>query len=54
VTFSRAIFAFVFFALIADYKFGNGHLTQSVSAQTAELGYKLSYRLSAIARRISP
>jgi hypothetical protein len=39
--------------LLTDYKFGNGRLLQSVSAQTAEIGYKLNDTFSNILRRIT-
>jgi hypothetical protein len=40
--------------LFTDYKFGNGRLVESVSAQTADLGYRLNETVSRIVRRITP
>ena len=40
--------------LIADYKFGNGRLVDSMSTQAVELGYSLEYTFSKLVRRISP
>jgi hypothetical protein len=54
MTFTRLELMLFGALVLIDYQFGNGRLIQSVSAQTVELGYRLSGQLSQIARRISP
>jgi hypothetical protein len=40
--------------LFADYKVGNGRLIESISAQTADLGYKVNNTVSQMLRRFAP
>jgi hypothetical protein len=54
MTFTRLVLILVVGILFIDYNFGNGHLTDSISAQTMQLGYRLSDQFSTIVRRISP
>jgi hypothetical protein len=54
VTFTRLVLILVGGLLLIDKQFGNGQLAQSVSAQTMQLGYRLSDQFSTIVRRISP
>jgi hypothetical protein len=54
MTFTRSAFLCLIAILAVDYEFGSGRLIQSVSAQTAALGYKLSDNLSYVVRHISP
>jgi hypothetical protein len=54
VTFTRLVLILGAGLLLTDYKFGNGHLLQSASVQTAELGYRLNDTFSQILRRIAP
>jgi hypothetical protein len=54
MTISRAVMLFLVGVLAIDHFFGNGRLMDSVSAQTAQLGYKLSYELSRLQGRIAP
>jgi hypothetical protein len=54
MTITRAVLLFFIAILIADYRFGNGRLIEAVSAQTAEVGYRLSGALSRLEHRIAP
>jgi hypothetical protein len=54
MTITRAVLLFLVAVLVVDYHFGNGRLFASISAQTAQLGYKLSDELSRLTRRVSP
>jgi hypothetical protein len=54
MTITRALIVLLIGLPFVDYKFGNGRLVQSVSSQTADLGYRLNDQLYALVRRISP
>ena len=54
MTVPRVVLLLLACIVFADYRFGNGRLIESVSAQTTQLGYKLSDELSKLERLIMP
>lgn len=54
MTLTRLVLVLLAGLLTTDYKFGDGRLIQSVSAQTVELGHRLNYFFSRVVTRIAP
>jgi hypothetical protein len=54
MTFTRLVLILGAGLLFVDYKFGDGRLLQSVSAQTVDLGYALNNTFSQIVHHVAP
>jgi hypothetical protein len=54
MTLARLVLILAAGLLFTAYKFENGRVIQSVSAQTVELGYRFNDTISQIVRRIVP